>query len=118
MSARKSESCVENITYVKNGVAVLAYSTFVYISEVYVVYHRHFSLVNKQYYRSAVEIEGLVSIFWKNKHTQICSELYAAPKKWLEDNGYQLYEKPIKITKPKNGQKNSISKPSTGRITS
>ena len=111
MSARKSENFVENITYVKNGIAVLAYSTFVYVSEVYVFYNKYFSLINKQYYKSSTEIEGVVGIFWKNKNTQICSELYAAPKKWLEDNEYKLYEKPIKITKTKNGQKSIINKP-------
>lgn len=88
-------------TYIKNGQTVLVDTVFVYETSVYVYYKNYFSLISKKYFSSPKEISKVVGSFWKNKHTQICSELYSAPEEWLIDNGYEEYQKPEKIKKVK-----------------
>jgi len=92
---------LETKIYTKNGISVIEYKTFVYVTEIFLYAKRYFSLVKKEYYQSNIEIPNIVGSFWKNKHFEICSELYAAPKQWLENNGYELYIKPIKKKKIK-----------------
>ena len=81
-------------TYIKNGQSVIADSSnlFVYETTVLVRFKNYYSMVNKKYYSSPKEIESVVGSFWKNKYTQICSELFSAPEQWLIDNGYVEYQ--------------------------
>ena len=90
-------------TYIKNGQTVIVdtENLFVYETDVYLYHKGYFSLIKSKYYSSPVEIKNVVGSFWKNKHTQICSELFSAPEKWLIDNGYMLYQKPEKIKRQK-----------------
>lgn len=92
---------VEYKTYIKNGQTVLVdlLDYFVYETSMYLYYKNYFSLINKKYFSSNKEIQGVVSSFWKNSHIQICSELFSAPETWLIDNGYIKYVKPVKIKK-------------------
>lgn len=85
---------ITNKIYIKNGQSVMVDSSnlFVYETSVYLYYKRYFSLINKKYFSSIKEIDGVVGSFWKSKHIQICSELFSAPEKWLIDNGYILYQ--------------------------
>lgn len=92
-------------SYIKEGLVVLTSSSnlFVYETCVY-AYYKNFSwLAKKEYYTSNKEIDGVVDSFYISKNIQICSELYAAPLKWLTDNKFIKYEKTkkIKITKSK-----------------
>ena len=91
------------ITYTKNELAILANPSnlFIYETSVHVHYKNIFYLAKKVYYSTLKEIEGVVGSFYKTPNIQICSELYAAPEKWLIDNKFKRYEKPQKITKSK-----------------
>jgi hypothetical protein len=93
----------EYTTYIKNGQTVLVDSShlFVYQTCVYAFYKGYFSLCNSQFYSCHKEIQGVVGSFFKTPHIQICSELFAAPEKWLIDNEYVIYSRPEKISKVK-----------------
>jgi len=91
------------IEYIKAGEVVLVNpaKTFIYETCVYAYYHGLFALVNSQQYSSPEALIGVVPSFWKTRHIQICSTLYAAPEKWLRENQFTRYIKPIKAKKPK-----------------
>ena len=93
----------EYIQYIKDGVIILLdpSDNFIYETSVYVHCKGYFSLCNKKYYSSIKELEGVVGIFNKTPYIQICSELFAAPEKWLIANGYIRYVEPKKIHKSK-----------------
>ena len=102
----------ENVTYVKDDQVVLVDSSnlFVYESCTYLHHKNYFSLCNKKYFSSPKQIEGVVSSFWKNSHTQICSELFSAPEQWLIENNFIRYiktkpDKKVKIKKVENNDK-------------
>lgn len=90
--------------YIKNNQVVLIDSSemFIYETCIFAYYKGYFSLCNKAYFSSLVEIKGVVECFWKTPHIQICSELFAAPEKWLIGNGYVEYIKPEKVKRTKN----------------
>lgn len=94
---------MENVTYVKNGQFVLIDegNSFVYETSVYLYHKNYFSLMSKKYFSSNKELEKVIGSFWKSPKIQICSELFSAPKQWLIDNGYVVYQKPEKIIKNK-----------------
>lgn len=81
--------------YIKGDQSILVNddNKFVYESSVYMYYKNRVSLVKKKYYSSNKEIEGIIESFFKTPHIQLCSELYSAPKKWLEENGFSEYKK-------------------------
>lgn len=87
--------------YVKNGQSILAdpSNMFVYQTLVYANYKGYCSLCNSQYHTSTSEIDGVVGVFNKTPHIQICSELFAAPEFWLIENGFSEYIKPDKTIK-------------------
>lgn len=91
----------KKVLYVKGKQSALIACQFVYETHVYLRYKGYFSLVNSKYFSCNKEIENIVESFRINSHVEICTELYAAPKKWLIDNGYVEYQKPIKITRSK-----------------
>lgn len=91
--------------YIKNGEVVFANpdNVFIYETNVYSYYSNLFCLSNSTQYKSAIPIEKVVRSFWKTPHIQICTDLFAAPERWLRDNGYSLVkEKPKKQRKNKN----------------
>lgn len=95
---------VEYVIYTKDKEFVLVDKSnlFIYETSVYLFHKDYYSLCNQAYNSSPKFIEGVVSSFWKNKHIQICSELFAAPEQWLIDNEYTRYIKPEKIKRVTN----------------
>ena len=91
----------ELIVYIKGKQTVVLSTNnlFVYESCVYTHYQNYFSLSNKKYFSSKTEIEKIKESFFKTKNIQICNELYAAPEKWLKDNGFIVYVKQLKLIK-------------------
>ena len=104
MTERDRKTMINERTYVKNGLSVISFDRFVYVSELFGYYEGSFSLLKKEYFVADKEIPNVVSSFWKTKNLQICGELYAAPEKWLIENGWEKYSPPIK--KPKKIKEN------------
>lgn len=111
MSVGKLQKFSENLAWVnKSGFVVFQSINFVYVTTVNLYAKRYFSQVNKTYYESKTEIKNIVDSLWKNKHTEICTELYGAPKEYLMENDFRLYEVIPKIKKTKSEQKNNVTK--------
>lgn len=66
-------------------------SIFIYEVSVYIHFKNLFFLANSKMYSSKVPITNIVQDYWKNKHIQICCNLYSAPEKWLLENDYKEY---------------------------
>ena len=92
--------------YVKPGSSALVASSFIYETTVYLRLPTYCSVVNSTYYSSEKEIQNIRAYFRLSPNIEICSELYAAPKEWLIDNGYTLYQKPEKIKRVKKIKEN------------
>lgn len=89
----------------KNGLVVNTDPEFVYEVSVYAYHNRYFSLCNKEYFQSKVELP-IISSVWINKHTQMCAELYAAPEIYLIDEGFELVTKEnINVKKTQKNQR-------------
>jgi len=98
------------IVYIKNKRTVFIEDTFIYEVTICAYFPNYFSVVNTTYFSCKHEIPFIVESFWKNPHTEICCELYAAPLNWLLDNGFTVYIKPEKkrITKKNNDESKTI----------
>lgn len=108
MSVGKLQKFSENLAWVnKSGFVVFQNINFVYVTTVNLYANKYFSQVNKTYYESKTEIKNIVSSLWKNKHIEICTELYGAPMKYLVENDFKLYEVIPKNKKQKSEQKNN-----------
>lgn len=83
----------EKIEYIKDKevVTVNEKGLFVYETQIFVYYDNFFSLANSEYNTSEFPLFNLVKSFWKTPNIQICSNLYSAPEKWLQDNDYVRY---------------------------
>ena len=92
--------------YVKQKSSVLVGTSFVYETLVYLRLPTYCSVVNSKYFSSEKEIPNIRSVFRVSPNIEICSELYAAPKEWLIDNGYTLYQTPEKIKRVKKIKEN------------
>lgn len=97
MKSKKSQQYSENITWIKNNEVVFQSKNYIYESCVYLYESKRFSLINKSYYESPKEL-NVVSSFWKTRNIEICCTLYSAPKEWLINNNYKLYEQKNNIT--------------------
>lgn len=96
----KDSNDLPHKVYIKDKQTVLVdiSDCFVYETSMYLYYNKYFSLINKKYFSSKNEINGVVGSFWKNNNIQICSELFSAPETWLINNNFTRY---IKIKKDK-----------------
>ena len=92
---------VEYPTYIKEKQTILVDSGNVFVYEVtsFCYYDKYFALSGKKYFESAKEIQGVVGSFFKTPNLQICCELFSAPEKWLQINGFEKYIKPVKVKK-------------------
>jgi hypothetical protein len=91
------------IIYGKNKKTVIAskFGGFIYECSIFLHYKNYYSQINKKYFSSNLFIENIVESFYITKNIEMCSELYSAPEKWLIDNGYRIYIKPVKKSKKK-----------------
>lgn len=91
------------VTYIKNKSAIIlnTNNNFVYEVLIFCRFSNYFGLMDRVYYNADKEITGVVSNFYKDKHTEIVCELLSAPLFWLLENGYTLYVKPVKTTTKK-----------------
>lgn len=83
------KSYKEQEAYIKDDEVVFVGNTFIYEVCVYNYFKNYFSLVNSALYESKVFIEKTVRSIFINKYTEICCELYQAPKEHLEEHGYK-----------------------------
>ena len=89
---------MENNIYVNkhDSAFVNTNKQFVYEVCVYCHYKNYYSIMNRVYYQSNVEISKYVRSFFINPHAEISCTLYSAPLPWLLDKGYTKYQKPDK----------------------
>ena len=69
---------------------------FVYEVTVFCHYKNYFSIIDRKYFSSNVEISNIVPHFFRDPHTEICAEIYSAPIYWLLENDFVKYVKPDK----------------------
>jgi hypothetical protein len=95
------KTIVEYPTYIKDKQIILVDLDNVFVYEVtkFCYYDKYFALSGKKYFESIKEIQGVVGSFFKTPNLQICCELFSAPEKWLKENGFQEYHRPIKVKK-------------------
>lgn len=74
---------------------------FIYEVTVYVKYENICNMANHKYFSSNTEIPKVVEEYNLDNNITIYCELIYAPKRWLIDNGYQLYVKPEKKKRKK-----------------
>lgn len=95
---------------------------FLYEVCVYVWFNGIVSMANHKLFASTNEIPNYIESVFVTKHIEFFTSLYAAPRNWMNDNGYYLYVKPEKkkrIKKEENGDKKIMSdKPSNRRSAS
>lgn len=98
MNVGQLQKYSENISWInKLNFVVFQSPNFVYSTTINLYSKRYFFQINQVYYSSKIEIKNIVPSFWKNKHFEICTELYAAPKSWLIENDFKLYQEIPKI---------------------
>lgn len=98
----------------RNSAFINTNRKFVYEVCVYCYYKNYYSIVNRAYYSSDVEITNYVRSFFRDPHTEIRCELYSAPLPWLLDNGYTKYQKP---DKKKSTKKSKIKENDKSQVT-
>ena len=76
-------------------------NVFIYEVSVWANYPQYFCKVNSQLYTSPKEIKNYCKTFYKSPNVQISCTLMAAPERWLSNNGFKLWVKPEKKTKPR-----------------
>ena len=72
---------------------------FIYEVMVYVSFKNITSMIKSKLYISVVEIPKIIETYFVNKYINICCSLYSAPKEWLINNNFFLYESPKEIKK-------------------
>ena len=94
----------ELLEYIKDKEVVLVneQNVFDYETCVYDYHDKTFGLCNSAFHSSPTPIPNIVKCFWKSRNIQICSSLYSAPEKWLQDNEYVRY---IAVKKVRNKTK-------------
>lgn len=103
MSRNKSK------VYIKDDESALVNHSgqFVYEVSVYINYDGIFSLAKHNLFYSDKPIDKITRFFKYSEYIEIFCDLYSAPEKWLLDNEFVLYIKPIK--KKKDEQKSLSS---------
>ena len=76
---------------------------FVYEVTLYIKFENIYNQANHKYFSSEKEIPKIVKEYNINNNMVIYTELIYAPKRWLIENGYQLYVSEKKKRKKKDG---------------
>lgn len=89
--------------YVKGKHALLVSKRFVYEVTVCCYYENYYFIASTTMFESDIFIEKLVESYFINKHVEISSELYSAPKDFIDEEGYEQEVIPVK--KPRKSKK-------------
>jgi hypothetical protein len=92
---------IKSDVYVKDDQSALINDCGYFIYEVFtfVQFENVYNMANHRYFTSTKEIPNIIRFFKINPYIEVQCYLYSAPKKWLIENNFILYSKPLKIKK-------------------